>query len=96
MLVETLVALVVAGLCLSAFARALSDAWSSTRAPMDVVSAVVLARAAALDAPAEAFRQAERQGFRIERVTRPLSVTVEPSGLAPAPAAAPAGASSAS
>ena len=87
MLVETLVALVIAGLFLSVFARAMADSWRATRAPMDVVTAIVLARAAAIEAPQEAFRQAERQGYRFQRSSRSLDVTVEPSGLAPSPAA---------
>ena len=87
MLVETLVALVIAGLFLSVFARAMADSWRATRAPMDVVTAIVLARAAAMEAPPDAFRQAERQGYRFQRLSRPLDVAVEPSGLAPAPAA---------
>jgi prepilin-type N-terminal cleavage/methylation domain-containing protein len=83
-LVETLVALVVAGLVLTAIAQVLSQAWTATRTPMDVTSAILLARAAAFDAPPDAFRRAERQGFRIARSSRALEISVLPSGLAPA------------
>ena len=87
---ETLVALVVASLFLSAFGRALSGAWSAARTPMDVVSAALLARAAARDVPSDAFRDAVARGYAIDRSSRPVDLVVEESGLAPAPASAAA------
>lgn len=85
---ETLVALVVASLFLSAFGRALSGAWSATRVPMDVVSAIVLARAASFNPTAGAFPSATTQGFVVNRSSRPVDLIVEDPKLAPAPAAA--------
>ena len=83
-LVETLVALIVAGLFLASFARALSGAWGSTRTPMDVISALVLARNAALDAPAAAFKDGTARGFVVDRSSGPIDLVVEDAHLAPA------------
>ena len=85
-LIEALVALAVAGLFLPVFAQAMFSAWRGTKAPMDVVSAVVYARAAALDAAPETFRDAQERGYSIARKSGPVDVVVGPSGLAPSPA----------
>lgn len=82
-LVEALVALVVAGLILPALARALGGAWGAARAPMDVVSAIALARDVAEGAPVPA--DARDRGFSAERGGGPATVLVLPSPVAAAP-----------
>ena len=82
-LVEALVALVVAGLILPALSRALGGAWSATRAPMDVVSAIVLARDVAEGAPVPA--DARERGYAAERSGGPATLLILPSTVAPAP-----------
>ena len=82
-LVEALVALVVAGLVLPALARALSGAWSASRMPMDVVSAVTLARDVAADGSVP--DEARRLGYAAARTQRPVTLLILPSRVAPAP-----------
>lgn len=82
-LVEALVALVVAGLLLPALSRALGGAWTATRTPMEVVSAIVLARDVAAGAPVPP--EARDRGFSAERTSRAVTVLVLPSTVAPAP-----------
>ena len=84
-LVEALVALVVAGLLLPALGRAMSAAWAATRTPMDVVSAMVLAREAASGAIAETLASARSHGYAVERTSHDATILVLPSRLAPAP-----------
>lgn len=83
-LVEALVALVVAGMVLAVFGRAMAGAWGSVKTPMDVVSGIILAKNAALGAPAEAFASAGARGFTIDRSSAPAEVLRRPSRLAPA------------
>lgn len=83
-LIETLVALIVAGLFFAAFARALAGAWFATRTPMDVMSALLLARNAALEAPAGAFKDGVGRGFSVSRSSLPVDLLVEDAHLAPA------------
>lgn len=82
-LVEALVALVVAGLILPSLARALGGAWAAVRTPLEVVSAVTLARdvAAGGSVPAEA----RRLGYAAERKSAVVTVLTLPSDVAPAP-----------
>ena len=82
-LVEVLVALVVAGLVLPALARALSGAWSASRMPMDVISAVTLARDVA--AGGTVPDDARRAGYAAARTQGPVTLLVLPSRVAPAP-----------
>lgn len=82
-LVEVLVALVVASLVLPALARALSGAWSASRMPMDVISAVTLARDVA--AGGSVPEDARRQGYAASRTGGPVTLLVLPSRVAPAP-----------
>lgn len=82
-LVEALVALVVAGLMLPALSRALGGAWSATRAPMDVVSAIVLARDVAEGAPVPA--ETRERGYAAARGGEPATLLILPSSIAPAP-----------
>jgi len=83
-LVEALVALVVAGFLLPSLARALGGAWTATRTPMEMISAMVLAGSAAAGAD-DGAAEARRRGFTIERSERRAEVLVLPSGVAPAP-----------
>ncbi len=82
-LVEALVALVVAGLILPSLARALGGAWAAVRTPLEIVSAMTLARdvAAGGSVPAEA----RRLGYTAERTSAVATVLVLPSDVAPAP-----------
>ena len=89
-LVEALVALVVAGLLLPALSRAMAGAWAATRTPMDVVSAMVLARGAASGAAAETLDSARSHGYVVERTVHDVKIVVLPSRLAPAPRGADA------
>lgn len=82
-LVEALVALVVAGLVLAVFGRAMAGAWGSVKAPMDVVSGIVLARSAAFGAPPDAFAAASARGYTVDRSSRPIEVLRGPTRLAP-------------
>ena len=82
-LVEALVALVVAGLIVPALARALGGAWSATRIPMDVVSAMALARGVAAGGPVP--DEARARGFWAERSSADATVLILPSDIAPAP-----------
>jgi prepilin-type N-terminal cleavage/methylation domain-containing protein len=82
-LVEVLVALVVAGLVLPALARALGGAWTASRMPMDVVSAVALARDVAAGGPVP--EDARRLGYAASRSESPVTLLVLPSRVAPAP-----------
>ncbi len=82
-LVEVLVALVVAGLMLPALARALGGAWSAARMPMDVVSAVTLARDVA--AGGSVPDDARRAGYAATRTRAAVTLLVLPSRVAPAP-----------
>ncbi|RYC32069.1 prepilin-type N-terminal cleavage/methylation domain-containing protein [Lichenibacterium minor] len=82
-LVEALVALVVAGLVLPALARAMGGAWSATRAPMDVVSAIVLARDVAEGGAVPP--DARGRGYAAERRDSAATVLVLASDVAPAP-----------
>ncbi len=84
-LVEALVALVVAGFLLPALSRAMAGAWFATRTPMDVVSAMVLAREAASGAATGTVDSARAHGYTVERTTRDAAILVRPSRLAPAP-----------
>ncbi len=84
-LVEALVALVVAGLLLPAVGRAMAGAWAATRTPMDVVSAVALAREVASGAAAETLASARSRGYAVERTSQEVAILVLPSRLAPAP-----------
>lgn len=80
-LFEALVALIVAGLLLPALARSLAQAWTATRAPMETVSAMALAREAAFAADLPQAR-----GFRIARSMSGIEIRVLESDIAPAPA----------
>ncbi len=82
-LVEALVALVVAGLILPSLARAMGGAWSATRIPMDVVSAIVMARDVAEGGGVPA--EARDRGFAAERTGGAATVLILPSRIAPAP-----------
>ncbi len=84
-LVEALVALVVAGFLLPALSRAMAGAWTATRTPMDVVSAMVLAREAASGASADTLASARSRGYAVERTTHDAKILVLPSRVAPAP-----------
>jgi len=83
-LVEALVALVVAGFLLPSLARALGGAWTATRTPMEMISAMVLAGDAAAGAD-DGAAEARRLGFTVQRSERRAEVLVLPSGVAPAP-----------
>jgi hypothetical protein len=85
MLVETLVALVVAGLFLSALSLALSDAWRATRVAGDVSQAIILARNAVLELPADALHEAIAPGFSLTRSSGTIDVIVESDDVARAP-----------
>ena len=78
-------ALVVTGFLLPALGRAMSTAWFATRTPMDVVSAMVLAREAASGAVAETLASARSHGYAVERTSHDATILVLPSRLAPAP-----------
>ncbi len=82
-LVEALVALVVAGLILPSLARAMGGAWSATRMPMDVVSAIVMARDVAEGGAVPA--EARDRGYAAERTGGAATVLVLPAKIAPAP-----------
>lgn len=82
-LVEVLVALVLAGLILPALSRAFGGAWSAGRIPMDVVSAIVLARDVAEGASVP--KDARERGYAAERKSGAATVLVLPSRIAPAP-----------
>jgi prepilin-type N-terminal cleavage/methylation domain-containing protein len=88
-LVEALVALVVAGLILPSLSRAFGGAWSASRMPMDVVSAIVLARDVAEGAPVPA--DARERGYAAERRSGAVTLLVLPSRIAPAPRGTGAG-----
>ena len=76
-------ALVVAGLLLPSLSRALGGAWSAARSPMDVVSAIVLARDVAEGGTVPA--DARDRGFTAERTGGTATVLVLASSVAPAP-----------
>ena len=82
-LVEALVALVVAGFLLPSLARALGGAWTATRTPLEVVSAMILARDVVSGDPVPA--EARGLGFSAERTAGAVTVLVLPSDVAPAP-----------
>ena len=82
-LVEVLVALVVAGFVLPSLARAFGGAWASTRMPMEIVSAMAVARNAADGGSVPA--DARGLGFTVDRMSGPVTVLVLPSDVAPAP-----------
>lgn len=82
-LLEVLVALVVAGLALSALASAFQVAWSGLRAPEEIVSAVAVAQAAAQDgSPDEGVMDRYAYARRLGAVR----VVGRRIGIAPAPA----------
>ena len=82
-LVEALVALVVAGLILPSLARAMGGAWSATRIPIDVVSAIVMARDVAEGGSVPA--EARDRGYAADRTGGAATVLILPSKIAPAP-----------
>ena len=88
MLLEVLVAIAVAGLMLGVIGRVFAQAWSATRAPLDVVSAVTLARVALEPRPDDDALQASMpRGFAVTRHVEPVVLAVRPNDLAPAPQA---------
>ena len=92
MLVEVLVAVVVGGLFLGVLGRVLAGAWGASRTPMDVLSAVTLARAQ-LQQDRRDAGSAGLPGYVVTRSSIGVEISARPSHLAPAPlstAAAPA------
>ncbi len=82
-LVEALVALVVAGFLVPSLARALGGAWTATRTPLEVVSAMILARDVLSGDPVPA--EARGLGFGVERTGGAVTVLALPADVAPAP-----------
>ena len=88
MLLEVLVALLVAALFLGVLARVLASAWQGNRQPMEQVSALSIARSVASESASdsEAFTSEGRIGrFAYATTVAPLAIEPRESLLAPAP-----------
>ena len=85
-LLEVLVALVVAALFLEALAHALGASWWGARRPMEQVSALAIARAAAAEAGSRAPNLEGRiKGFSYVTTIEPLTPEQRNAELAPLP-----------
>lgn len=83
-LVEVLAAIMVAGLVLSALARAFQTARSATKTPAEIVSAVSIAESVALAGPPDALPDGGRIGrFAYERRIGSLEITARRADVAP-------------
>jgi prepilin-type N-terminal cleavage/methylation domain-containing protein len=85
-LLEVLVALIVAALFLEALTRALGASWWAARRPMEQVSALAIARAAAAEAGSRAPGPEGRiKGFAYVTTIEPLTPEQRSAELAPLP-----------
>lgn len=85
-LVEVVVALAIAAMSLAALSRAFEGAWRAAHTPMDIVSAVAVARAVAhAGGNAPMLRRAKDAGFSLERRVGRLPIERRVARIAPAP-----------
>ena len=86
LLAEVLVAMVVAGLFLGVLGRAFSLAWGASHSPMEIMSAMAVARASAAASGDQTLGDSGRLGkFSFERSSGSVTMVAQPSRLAPAP-----------
>ena len=91
MLLEVLVALVVAALFLGLLARMLAGAWQGNRLPLERVTALNLARSIAgnLNASGRSVSDGEIGRFVYRTDSAPLVLEARPNNIAPAPDGTP-------